>query len=136
MALVKHSEPPTNLREFAAFAKKLKKDAAEIEKIHRVFVPESEFYDLPQVLSDYAQHLEQICRTLREDRKGRPREMAQCLQSLRFLVLKGTGKEKPAALAKLLTLELDTTTADDPDPQSYDFEAALKMNARRYPLQK
>lgn len=134
--LVKHPEPPTNLREIAAFAKKLKKTAEEIKKLHRVFVPENEFFDLPQTLSNYAQHLEQVCKTLRENRESRPREMAQCLQSLRFLVLNETGKERPAALGKLLTAKLDATTANDPEPPSYDFEAALKMNASRHPLQK
>jgi hypothetical protein len=62
--------------------------------------------------------------------------MQQCLQGLRFLALvkSKTKKEQFARLARILDKKFAKFTEHLDEPRDYDFEAALKMNARKYPL--
>ena len=113
----------------ASFPKRLKTVADEIEKVsaHPLFGPVEEFTNLPTILRSYADHVGERCRVLRQGRKGRPGTLGQVLVALRSFVRNETGKERHADVARLLTVVAN-------DPGGYDFEACLKMNARRYPI--
>ncbi len=114
----------------AYFPKRLKTVADEVEKFipHPLFGPVEEFTKLPTMLRSYAEHVEERRSLLRQGRQGRPKTLAQVLAALRRFVRNETGKERHADVARLLT-----AVANYP---GFEFEAALKMNAHRYPIRK
>jgi len=112
------------------FPKRVNAMASEIEKLiaHPLFIPDQKCMEvLPKILRNYAEHVESRVKLLRRSRTGRPETFAQVLIGLRWLVRNETGKERHADVARLLTAVAN-------DPGGFDFEAALKMNARRHPI--
>lgn len=111
----------------AYFPARLKSMAAEVEKLNAdpLFTPDKEYNALPDLLRGYAEQVQERRRHIQRSRKGRPGPMGQVLQCIRWLVRHETGSENCALLKRILA----ATTESD-----FDFEAALKMNAHRYPL--
>lgn len=117
----------------AYFPTRLRGMADETEKLtaHPLYFIDDGFTELPTVLRNYADRVEERSRLLRQSRKGRPKELGQILDALRWLVRKDTGKERHADLGRLLTAAARSSPGSNPD---FDFEAALKMRASRAPL--
>lgn len=126
-----YSDSGKTPKTLAYFPVRLKAMAEEIERLmaHPPFTPPPEFAGLPALLLNYAEHIDNRCRLIRQSRKGRPRTMGEVLRALRWLLLRETGKERPADLARLLAAAANGAGAPE-----FDFEAALKMNAHRYPI--
>jgi hypothetical protein len=126
-AIKKKSRKPS--KAVAYFPVRLKSMAAEVEKLNTdpLYTPNNKDYNaLPDILLGYAEQLQERRQSLQRSRKGSPGQMAQALKAIRWLVHRETGRESCALLKHILSAA--TPNSD------FDFEAALKMNAHRYPL--
>lgn len=112
----------------AHFPVRLKSIATDVEKLNAnpLYTPEKEYISLPDALRGYAEQLQERRRLLQRSRKGRPGEMGQALKSIRWLVRRETGRENCALLKHILVAATPNSV--------FDFDAALKMNSHRYPL--
>lgn len=137
LAIMAAEEKPTKRRSVsgktpktvAYFPARLKTIAEEVEKLNDdpLYTPnDKEYMALPEILLGYAKQLQERRQLLKRSRKGRPGQMGQALHSIRWLAQRETGRENCALLKHILA-----AARRDSD---FDFEAALKTNAHRYPL--